>query len=267
MKLTNYAGRANGRWPNRILFYGILLFLAVMLIATFIFYIHYLHTPNEDCKPWNSDGGILIFTIFSALFTGLNVLAFIELTVTIEQQKDTRQAEKVYYDGLRYKQIQQKELSEKFDNIASRYISPAYFEKINSFSSLIQAESTLKDDEFTCLAIKGLGESEFATSIFPQVLSADLRELGGFLKTINKNLEQYEKSEDFNQLHQDIVRFYSKEGKYIPDTIIGIKEGILLGCQLTLFETMKLPIQNNIDTMPPKSQRYLNKQRREQHNI
>ena len=99
MRIGNYLRRSIDMWSNRILLYGILVFLGLMLIVAFIFYIHYLHTPGEDVKPWNSDGGMLLFTIFSAIFAGLNVLAFIELTVTIERQKDNSS---LYHDEHSY---------------------------------------------------------------------------------------------------------------------------------------------------------------------
>ncbi len=236
----------------------------VMLAGIGVFFMHY---PGSIEDYWNAPNGELIFTAFSAFFSALNVLVFLILTVVIENQDDKRQEERTYYDGLRYKQTRQKELSDKFDGIANRYISPAYFEAINSFSELIQAEAALKEDEFICLAIRGLEKAEFSTGIFKQILSADLQELGGFIKSLNAILEKCEKDKDFSKMKRRIVSLYAKKGRYIPASIIGIKEGILLDTQLTFFETMGQTISTKLDTMPPESQRYLNKQRREQQNV
>ena len=76
------------------------LFLILLFAGIIIFFMHYPVNINE---LWNSNAGLFVFSLFSAFFSGLNVFAFILLTNAINRQKDQRQQDLTYYDGLKYK--------------------------------------------------------------------------------------------------------------------------------------------------------------------
>lgn len=248
-------------WLTKLLLYGIILFLVLMIVGVVEFYVHYLHSPTDGYKPWNTDDGMLMFTLFSALFAGFNVLAFIALTLAVERQNDRRKEKLAYYDGLRIKLEQQREISRAFDEMIPRYISSSFYEQMTTNEDIRRAEVRLKEDEFTILSIGGIQpESNY---LFKQVVRQDLQELGKFIKAINEILEKHESSNEISAFHSAIKAFYVEEGNYVPDNLIAIKEGLQLDIQLTLFESMGTPVTDiSIDTLPPKSQRYINQQRR-----
>lgn len=251
---------------DRILLYSIFSFMFLMAIGVIIFYFHYLHNPEGAHKPWSSDDGILIFTIFSTIFAGFNVLAFIALSFTIERQNSEREEKLAYYDGVRIKLQRQREIEESFRNLIPRYISSSYFiDSITNIADVQKAEILLKHDEFTILSIGGIkGMNDY---LFKQVLKEDLRELGKFIKELDSFLEKYEKSADFSTFQDEIEKFYKTNGSFIPDVLIGIKEGINLDIQLTLFESLGNTVNGiSIDMLPPKSKRYENNLRREKLN-
>lgn len=248
---------------DRILLYSIFGFMLLMAVGVIIFYFHYLHNPEGADKPWSSDDGILIFTIFSALFAGFNVLAFIALTFAIERQNSKREAELARYDGLRIKLQRQREIENAFDTMIPRYISPTYFiDSVKSVADVQKAEILLKQDEFTILSIGGI--RPMSDYLFKQVVREDLQELGRFIKNLNSIFEKYE-NHNLSDFQNEMTVFYNAEGHYIPDVLIAIKEGLDLDIQLTLFDSMGTSITGiTVDTLPPKSQRYKNLQRRKQ---
>lgn len=242
---------------TRVLQLSIVTFLLLLFIGVLVFYAHYL---RDGSKPWTSQDGELIFTVFSAIFAGFNVLAFIALTLAIERQNSKREAELAKYDALRIKLQRQREIGKAFNAMIPRYISPAYFENMLTTSDVLQAEAQLKQDAFTCLSIQGLGSSR---RIFNQVTIADIQEFGVFAKDLEVILEKYVKTTDMKQFHKEIVDYYTEYGRFIPDVLIAINEGVELDIQLTLFESLGTPISEiSMTTLPEKSQRYINDQRR-----
>ncbi len=71
------------------------------------------------------------------------------------------------------------------------------------------------------------------------------------------------KTTDMKQFHKEIVDYYTEYEHNIPDVLIAINEGVELDIQLTLFESQGTPISEiSMTTLPEKSQRYINDQRR-----
>lgn len=261
-------------WLTRVLLYGIILFLILMIVGVIVFYFHYLHSPADGYKPWNTNDGMLMFTLFSALFAGFNVLAFIALTLAIERQNNEREKNIAFYDALRFKLQQQKEINQQLDELITRYVSyDSFFGKISSLHELKETEKIIKKDWFTLQTIKGLNLKEDnnqktkQVELFFQVCDDDLNEAITFVQNCGNFIDKYAGRELFStpSFAQRMSEFYTSQAEGIDLTLYAIKEGVELDMQLTLFHSLGL-IGDSHKTREPKedSLRYKSKQRREQ---
>ena len=273
-QILSYFSKQKQKLFTRILLYGILLFLALMFIGVCVFYVHYLHAPADGDKPWNTNDGMLMFTLFSALFAGLNVLAFIALTLAIERQNSDRERNLAFYDSLRFKLQQQKNINTQLDELITRYTAyDVFFGKITSLYELKEAEKILLQDVFTLRTIQGLqkddekSETSKQVNLFFQVKDADVEEAILFVESCNHFLDQYAKPELFDSANFPMLMqgFYSKESKFITPTMYAIKEGVELDIQRTLYHSLGLiDDSQKIINSDSHSLRYKNQQRREQ---
>lgn len=93
--------------------------ISIMACGVILFMMH-KEGPFSD---WTIDYWALIISIFSALFSGLNVLAFYHLTIAVEQQNDERQEKALRIDGLKYQLERQQSIFDKIDQIRWAYVS------------------------------------------------------------------------------------------------------------------------------------------------
>lgn len=259
---------------DRILLFSIFSFLFFMVLGVIVFYFHYLHNPEGAHKPWSSDDGILIFTIFSALFAGFNVLAFIALTFAIERQNSDRERNIAFYDALRFKLQQQKNINAQLDELITRYTAyDAFFGKITSLHELKEAEKKILQDVFTLRTIGGLQKKDEKSNVdkkvnlFFQIIDADLNEAILFMESCNHFLDQYAKPDLFiaAKFPKQMQDYYTNESKYIAPALYAIKEGVELDIQRTLFHSLGLiDDSQKIIELDEDSLRYKNQQRREQ---
>jgi len=106
-----------------------------------------LHLFSDDSNEY----GMLITSIFAALFSGLNVLAFYHLTIEVERQNSEREDNALRIDGLKYQLENQKTLFEKVEKMQSFIIKGREFEirKMEDLVSIDRFVNAIKDEMST----------------------------------------------------------------------------------------------------------------------
>lgn len=95
-------------------FMGIIL---IMILGVFLFIYH----RDQPFVEWSIGYWGFIISVFSALFAGLNVVVFYQLTIAVENQNDERQKEALLHDVVKYKHAYQQQLYNDFVKLDHPY--------------------------------------------------------------------------------------------------------------------------------------------------
>lgn len=112
--------------PRRPLLILLWFFIVLMIIAVVLFLMH----KDRPFSDWTTDYWAFIISIFSAVFSGLNVLAFYHLTIAIEAQNSEREEKALRIEGLKYKLEQQQLVFDKVNAIRQAFASGERISKL-----------------------------------------------------------------------------------------------------------------------------------------
>lgn len=223
------------------------LLIIVMIAGVILFFVH--NNPNSE--RWSIGYWAFIISIFSAVFSGLNVLVFYQLTMAVENQNDKRQQENAYYEGLKYKLEQQKKMQEKVEDMFQRYLSFSFSgEECTTMQDASKIETQCNQDIMTLRLL--LQSSE----LFPSVSSDDVTDVLAVIERLQQGMQHNNAQIRMNSsdtVEENIKRFRTfvqtsclKEIGTIEMVGNAVMEGITDDIQQTLVESLRLPKQESI---------------------
>ncbi len=226
------------------------LLIIVMIVGVILFFVH--NNPNSE--RWSIGYWAFIISIFSAVFSGLNVLVFYQLTMAVENQNDKRQQENAYYEGLKYKLEQQKRMQEKVEDMFRRYISFSFSgEECTTIQDASKVETQCNQDIMTLRLL--LQSSE----LFPSVSPDDVTDVLAVIERLQQGMKHNNAQiimtpSDTSDTVEEIIKRFRTLVQNICRKEIGtiemvgnaVMEGITDDIQQTLVESLRLPKSESV---------------------
>lgn len=150
-----------------VVFAWISLFAMIAVIVAFIMNI------GEQYSADRSSFGTFLTSVFAALFSGLNVLAFYYLTLALDTQNSEREEAALHIEALKYQLENQKTLFNKVSDIHSAIVRLRFAEinKVKEMYELDNLENTVKDELSTIQLLYN------CDTLFPSLDKNNLQEI------------------------------------------------------------------------------------------
>lgn len=222
-------------------FMGIIL---IMILGVFLFIYH----RDQPFVEWSIGYWGFIISVFSALFAGLNVVVFYQLTIAVENQNDERQKEALLHDVVKYKHAYQQQLYDDFVKMHHPYD----FELLKREQEDWNHDDIDRVEKILYKSISLLQTLKNSTSIFPSIAVENIDEMLAIYTEWNlrnnKGTIDYlqcddaEKSKKILQKHlSNIISFGSNNSMNLNVQYRAILGQMRYDIQATLCESLSQP--------------------------
>lgn len=220
-------------------------FIVLMGIGVVLFLMH----KDKPFTDWTTDYWAFIISIFSALFSGLNVLAFYHLTIAVESKNSEREEKSLRIDGLKYQLEQQHMLFDSIYAIHQIFSTEKRISKlaeISDYSALEQELFTIQNEYEMLRVLKS------CDTLFPSVNADCVTKLMNIYAEFQKKNEQ----EQYNILAtddnvEDLTKEYcSSLSKYWKQNISKINANMSLLIAQMRYD-MQVALAQSIGQQPP----------------
>ena len=222
-------------------FMGIIL---IMILGVFLFIYH----RDQPFVEWSIGYWGFIISVFSALFAGLNVVVFYQLTIAVENQNDERQKEALLHDVVKYKHTYQQQLYDDFVKMHHPYD----FNLLEREQKDWNIDDSDKVERILYEAIALLQTLKNSTSVFPSIEMENIDEMLTIYTEWNlrhnKGALDYTKCEDSEerkdklQKHlSNIISFGSNNSMNLNVQYRAILGQMRYDIQATLCESLSQP--------------------------
>lgn len=229
-------------------FMGIIL---MMILGVFLFIYH----RDQPYVEWSIGYWGFIISVFSALFAGLNVVVFYQLTIAVENQNDERQKEALLHDVVKYKHAYQQQLYDDFVKLDHPYD----FGLLEREKEEWDFDDIKRVEQIHYESIALLQTLKNSTSIFPSIAVENIDEMLAIYTEWNlrnnKGTIDYlqcddaEKSKKILQKHlSNIISFGSNNSMNLNVQYRAILGQMRYDIQATLCESLSQPV-------PPKPEK------------